>query len=413
MKENCGMMKVVLKMKAIAGVLILTIVLLSNCNSNDVDKDTIGVKPVAKTNAMKVYMHYMPWFQSKPVSGYWGSHWTMKNKNPDTIDANGKREIASHYYPLIGPYDSKDPDVIEYHLLLMKYAGVDGILIDWYGSHNVYDYKVNLTASNAVIDMVDDVGIQFAVVYEDYVAKSIEDQTSKTAMQAAQADMMYLEKEYFSKVDHITIDDIPLLMTFGPRQFKSSSQWTEVFSVLKTKPKFLPLWNHSGLVGSNANGEFAWIDFNESLSELTSFYNKAHLENRMGSAYPRFHDFYVQGGTGTSYGFVDYNNGETLRRTLAKAKEGNAKYLQLVTWNDFGEGTVIEPTLENEYESLESIQEFTGVSYGKEELELIHNYYLKKLEYKGNVEATVKLKQIFEHLTSLEVVQAKELLNQL
>ena len=82
-----------------------------------------------------VYMHYMPWFDSPNYNTNWGAHWTMANKNPNLIvdEITGKREIASHYYPLIGPYDSQDPDVIEYHFLLMKYSGVDGILINWYG----------------------------------------------------------------------------------------------------------------------------------------------------------------------------------------------------------------------------------------------------------------------------------------
>ncbi len=401
------------KMRSVAQIIfIVSFFFLSGCSSEEVDK-TIVTKPVSKTNSMKIYMHYMPWFQSKPVSGYWGSHWKMSNKNPDNVDVDGKREIASHYYPLIGPYDSKDPDVIEYHLLLMKYAGVDGILLDWYGSHNVYDYRVNLTGSNAVIDKVGDVGLQFAVVYEDYTAKSVEDQTSRTAIQAAQEDMAYLEQEYFSKKEHITIDDVPLLMTFGPRQFKVSSQWTEIFNGLTTKPKFIPLWNHSGFVGSNGSGEFAWVDFNESLSELNSFYNKAHLANLIGSAYPRFHDFYEEGGTGTSYGYVDFNNGETLRNTLVKAQDRNAKYLQLVTWNDFGEGTVIEPTQEDQFLCLEIIQEFTGVTYGKEELELIHQYYLKKKELKGNTEASEVLLKIFQHLNLLEVDQAQQLLDSL
>ena len=52
----------------------------------------------------------------------------VNNRNPNIVDATGKRQIASHYYPKIGPYASSDPDVIEYHLLLMKYAGVDGVL---------------------------------------------------------------------------------------------------------------------------------------------------------------------------------------------------------------------------------------------------------------------------------------------
>ena len=97
---------------------------------------------VVKSNPAKVYAHYMPWFESKEVNGKWGIHWTMATRDPENI-VDGKREIASHFYPLIGPYSSIDPDVIEYHLLLMKLCGIDGVLIDWYGSYEVSDYKQN------------------------------------------------------------------------------------------------------------------------------------------------------------------------------------------------------------------------------------------------------------------------------
>lgn len=379
----------------------------------NVNAEESTVPIVVKTNPMKVYMHYMPWFQSKAVSGYWGSHWKMANKNPDVVDETDKREIASHYYPLIGPYDSKDPDVIEYHLLLMKYAGVDGILIDWYGSHPLYDYKVNLTASNAIVDKLDEVGLQFAMVYEDYVADNVGKQTSKTALQAAHEDMLYAEKEYFVRPTHITIDNTPLMLTFGPRYFKVSSQWTEIFDGLITKPKFLPLWNHSGYVGNNRDGEFAWVDFNESLSELTSFYNKSNLEVLIGSAYPRFHDFYKEGGAGESYGSVAYNNGETLRATLAMAQTREAKYIQLVTWNDYGEGTMLEPTREDGFQCLEIVQQFTGVPYGKAELELVYAYYLKKKSYAGDSVALETLGKIYQSLSSLEVDKARAMLDEL
>ena len=296
---------------AMTALLLLVIGLISGC-SDDPTVDQVPV-PVVKTNPMKVYMHYMPWFQSKQVSGYWGYHWKMNNKNPDVVE-NGKHQIASHYYPLIGPYDSKDPDVVEYHLLLMKYAGIDGLLIDWYGSHNVNDYRGNLTGTNAVIDKVDDVGLDFGIVYEDYTAEVVQGKTSKTAMQAAQEDMEYLQTNYFSNKKYLRVNDGPLLMTFGPRYFKQPTQWDEIFSKLSEKPKFLPLWNHTAYTGSADNGEYAWIDFNESLTELTAFYGRMpHVEISVGSAFPRFHDFYAEGGAGQSYGFVDFKDGETLR----------------------------------------------------------------------------------------------------
>ena len=56
----------------------------------------------------------------------------------DTFDPEGGKDgratLASHYHPIIGPYDSGDPDVLEYHALLMKLAGIDGVVIDWYGT---------------------------------------------------------------------------------------------------------------------------------------------------------------------------------------------------------------------------------------------------------------------------------------
>ncbi len=397
------------------GKIFLIGALLVRCSSDPApgpEPDPVIDPPaVTKTNPVKLYMHYMPWFQSKEVSGYWGSHWKMGNKNPDII-TGGKRQIAAHYYPLIGPYDSKDPIVLEYHLLLMKYAGIDGLLIDWYGIHNINDYRPIFNSTAALIEKAEEIGLQFAIVYEEYTAEIVAGKTSLTAIEAAQADVKFLEEDYFKKRSYIKIDNEPLLMTFGPRYFKSSSQWTQILHPLTTEIKFLPLWNHAGRVGSNGDGEFSWVDFEPSLSELTTFYNRT-ITNKIGSAYGRFHDYYVEGGWGTSYGSVPSNDGESLRNTLAKAQEYNIDYLQLVTWNDFGEGTQIEPSVEDGYLFLEIIQEYTGVEYNKDILELIFTYYQKRKEYKGNTELETKLAEVYQLLIDLKVEEAEALLLEL
>ncbi len=66
----------------------------------------------AQTASKVVMVYYMPWFTAKPYSGNWGWHWTMDHFNPDQVNASGERQIASWYYPLIGPYDSADPAVM-------------------------------------------------------------------------------------------------------------------------------------------------------------------------------------------------------------------------------------------------------------------------------------------------------------
>jgi hypothetical protein len=66
----------------------------------------------------------------------------------------------------------------------------------------------------------------------------------------------------------------------------------------------------------------------------------------ISSAFPRFHDIYQQAGVNASYGFLDDNGGATFRTTLERGITNKAALVQLVTWNDFGEGTIIEPTLD-------------------------------------------------------------------
>jgi glycoprotein endo-alpha-1,2-mannosidase len=393
---------------------LLAALMLTRCASHEVKKeDKIEGKAVVKTNAIKIYMHYMPWFQSKEVSGFWGQHWRMNTANPEIVDADGKRQIASNYYPLIGPYDSKDPDVLEYHLLLMKYAGVDAVLLDWYGSFPVTDYQRMLTASNSLIDILPEVGLQFAIVYEEYTAETAAKQSQKTPVQVGQADLSYMQDNYFKKDTYLQINKRPLLLTFGPRFFKTSSQWDQILQNTGPKPVFIPLWFHTGLVGGNANGEYSWIDFKSDYGDLKNFYASTAFSLKIGSAFPRYDDYYVQGGWGDSYGHIEANSGETFASTLNLAKESGAKYLQLVTWNDFGEGTVIEPTVEDQFTFLEKLQQFTGVTYTRTELELIHDYYTKKKKYSGDQASLDDLKKAFNHLVMLETTQAKDILDTL
>src|SRR5688572_19617166 len=248
-------------MKDMKMLIMLLMVLVGTCSWSCQDEKvddpvTIAPKQVTKTNTTKVYMHVMPWFHSKAHSGYWGSHWRMNNKNPETILPNGQREIASHYYPLIGPYDSGDPDLVDYHVLLMKYAGVDGVLIDWYGSHAVLDYGTNLKNTNAIVDGIKKTGLGFAMVYEDNTAYEVERRKTITALEAAQQDMTYAQQNYFSSANYIKVFDRPLWMTFGPRYFLVPSQWTEIMSVLPEPTSFFALWHHKHRIGTaNATGE--------------------------------------------------------------------------------------------------------------------------------------------------------------
>jgi hypothetical protein len=369
-----------------------------------------GQQPVEKTNSMKVYMHYQPWFETPETIGGWGWHWTMNTMDPDIIGPGGQRQIASHYYPLIGPYASRDRVVIEYHLLLMKLSGIDGILIDWYGAGGSNgDLPDLLKSSDSIISYTDDFGMQFGVVLEDRFSRSIDD---------GKANMAYLRDNYFNRAEYIRYgeDQDPLVCIFGPITFQNQADWDEIMPAAGEEIEFMTLWYESGDAGTHADGEFSWVyqDNQDHLIHLTSFYkNRAPgQKTAMGSAYPGYNDFYEEGGAGSSNFHIPHDDGSTLAETLDRAVlyKNDVDMLQLVTFNDFGEGTMFEPTVETGFGYLEQVQEYTGVTYGQRELQMVYRLYTLRRDYAGDTEAQQLLDQVSMHLRNLEVEEASQLM---
>lgn len=367
---------------------------------------------IAKGNSMQLYVHYMPWFENKASNeGEWGMHWTMSNMDPDIIDESGKRQIASHYYPLIGPYASSDKDVIRYHLLLMKYSGIDGILIDWYGTQQKNDYASNNRNTEEIVKLLAEVGLKFAIVYEDQTLKEIADEEAKVYQ--AKEDFKYMETQFFSQKEYIQIDNKPLLLVFGPQDINEPAKWSDIIATTKVKPHFLTLYGHSGTTNNadhkNASGEYIWVDATDMDKKYEA---KDKYDLFIGGAYPGFKDFYPEGGWGDHVlAPIDHANGQLFTNLLQKAQDNKVDYLQLITWNDFGEGTMIEPTMEFGYTFLTQLQTFSKVSYKQDMLETILELYELKQTVKHR-ELVSKLEQAFYCLYAEKVEEAKTLINE-
>jgi hypothetical protein len=357
-------------------------------------------------------MHYMPWFDTPEHNGYWGWHWTMNNRNPDNIidPQTGKREIAAHYYPLIGPYASKDPDVIEYHLLLMKYSGVDAVLINWYGVEGRNgDINSLLTNSNALIDRVDEAGLEFAIMLEDRFADSLGN---------TRANMAYAASNYFPNPQYhrYGANQEPLLPVFGPITFEQESDWDSIAASAGEDIVLLPLWYQRNDMGRNADGEFCWIyeddAQNDYYQRLERFYqNRAPSENvSMGVVYPGFKDFYAQGGSGNNLFSIPHDHTLDSTLSLARRFDSDIDLLEIATWDDIGKGTMVEPTLEFGFDFLVALQQWLGVNYGEAELQQIHRLYLLRKKYAGDPSAQSQLDQVFDHFVNLRVQDAIDLM---
>ena len=338
-----------------------------------------------KDGGIHVYIHMMPWFETKATNnGKWGQHWTMANINPDQMDSSGKRKIASKFYPLIDLYASGDPHVVDWQLGLMKLSGVTGVLIDWPGIANVWDYPTNHKNCLEIIKGCERVGLQYAIVYEDHNLGMARDaHLLKTdIITQGKADMAYLRDNHFGKSNYIKINGAPLLLDFGPQTLVGGSQWEQLFSVFTEKPTFLTLWNQMDQAGKMAKGEFAWI-YSNYLEGLTNFYHYKDIDLKFGCAYPGFDSAYTLGGwPGPTW--VIPHSVSTFEKTLDLAISFGVNHIQVATWNDYGEGTIIEPTKEHGYSMLTTLQRKLGVKHTQADLEKVTAIFNQRKLYSSN-----------------------------
>lgn len=374
--------------------------------------------------------HVMPWFQSKPVSGRWGWHWTMNRFNPERIGPDGRREIASHYYPLTGPYDSGDPDLLEYQTLLMRLSGIDGVLIDWYGMEEYRDYGMIHTASEALFEAVGRAGLGFAVVYEDQTVKHMVDDDHLPASRAldyGKTVIGWLDRNWFGDARYVKMDGRPLLLTFGPQYFFSSSDWEHLFSGLSADPLFFTLDNRLSPV---AAGAYPWPPMSRSNADgiltqdalnryLSQFYGMAETwDFVVAGAFPGFQDIYKEAGQGEGYGYLDDRDGETFSSTLQTAVDHQPDVIQLITWNDYGEGTMIEPTMENGYRDLETVQDRRkrldpSFHFGLEDLRLPLRIWTLRKNRPDDASAQSVLNRVFGLVTAGDASTASAVVDSL
>jgi len=372
---------------------------------------------VPKTNPIPVYVQIMPWFQTPETLGgtSWGWHWTMNNCNPNTIESNGERQIASYYYPLIGTYDSSDPYVIEYQMLLMKLSGISGTTVDWYGEQGSNGDEASLlNASNKIVSATQTYGLGVAVCLEDRFATSTSEVTTN---------INYMEQNYATQSNYIRVgaNKEPLTLLFGPITQTKPSDWTTIDSGVTQTPALVPLQYQASEVGTPpAVGEQGWIyedhGTTDNLSVQQNFLaNEAgKFSNSIGDAYVGYNDYYAAGGDpSAAAGFVipeTQNNASTLSQTLAadQTYSKNISAIQVATWNDYGEGTMIEPTVQNGFSSLQQIQAFTGVSYGLSQLQLVYQLYEAREAFLGNSTEETVLSQTSNDINQLDFPDAEK-----
>jgi PKD repeat protein len=270
-------------------------------------------------NTTKIYAHLLPWFGT-----------------PGHINVG---------------YNSNDPNQVHLQVEDMMSRGINGVIIDWYGPNNVVqDQTAQLFRNEAQ----NHAGFEFAITEDAGALFNAAQANSCDVTAQLLSDLSYIGAQYLSSPAYLHLNGkLPIFM-FGVTGF--FVDWSRVLPALPANAVLL-FRGMEGLQQSFANGGFAWVDiaspdaFNEEIGAQDAFYSAALQSGRLtvGSSYKGFFDSIAAWGTDRQ---VAQHCGQTWLDTFADpGKFFNSgrqlPALQIVTWNDYEEGTSIESGIDN------------------------------------------------------------------
>jgi len=240
-------------------------------------------------------------------------------------------------------YTSNNATQVQRQIEDMISRGIDGVIVDWYGPNNAVDQTTQLVMHEAEKHS----GFSFAIMI-DAGALGAYSCDGCSPQQVLVNLLQYVETNYFPSSAYLNIGGQPLVTNFNiDNQY--SVDWQQANGQLKTPPRFL-FQDDGGFTHAMSDGSYSWVmpwASDHGLGYLTSFYDTGLAftdKETVGAAYKGFNDQLASWGSGR---VMDQQCGQTWLQTFSQVNslynsENQLPYLQLVTWNDYEEGTEIE-----------------------------------------------------------------------
>jgi len=244
-------------------------------------------------------------------------------------------------------YSSTDPAEVHAQIEDMISRGIQGVVLDWYGPNNSMDQAAQLVMKEAETHP----GFSFAIMVDK--GALLTPCYGCSPQQTLIEQLQYVEQTYFPSSAYLRINGQPVVTNFD-LDLHYSIDWNAVKSALSSNPDFL-FQNDDGFSHAVSGGAYSWVqptttDFG--MSYLTSFYQTGMShpsEDSVGAAYKGFNDSLASWG---EHRFMSQQCGQTWLETFAKINSlydsnNQLATLQLVTWNDYEEGSEIESGIDN------------------------------------------------------------------
>jgi Glycosyl hydrolase family 71 len=329
---------------------ILAVGVWAQAQLNIVPDTTLTEQTANNTSATTSFAtFYQPDATSRSVS---------KEPTLELLYPGASTEIYAAVLPWFGKWDhinvgysSLDPSQVASQIADMKSRGITGAILDFYGQYSYENNGILVFKQQAELQ-----GFKFVVMI-DGGAIQYQSCSGCTPTQALIEHMNYVANTYYGSPSYMRIGRRPVLFTFGLEFY--DIDWGQVRAQTVGKPRMI-FRNAVGYTDPISDGAFSWVapedvtaDDPSALKYLDYFYSQSFLYTgyqTFGSGYPGFNDQLASWGSGRK---IDQRCGETWLASMQRAglyySTGGTQlsYLQIVTWNDYEEGTAIEAGIDN------------------------------------------------------------------
>jgi glycoprotein endo-alpha-1,2-mannosidase len=265
----------------------------------------VDARPTAEGTEVAIF--YYTWWGTPDRDGAW-QHWDQAGSAPPAT-------LASSYYPARGPYSSTDPSVVSAQMREIAAAGVDTVVLSWWGPGTVEDERLLPTARLARA-----AGLSVAVHLEPWPGRTAAD--TVTAVQRLASAGFH----DFYVYDSTLIPD---------------ADWAEALRDLEGVRVFANTW----LPGRAAQAGFDGLySYDVLVHDGTSFARVCAAARRLGlvcapSVGPGF-----DGRRATPVlGVADRRDGKRYDAMWRAALRARPDVVSITSYNEWHEGTQIEP----------------------------------------------------------------------
>ncbi|GBC90843.1 hypothetical protein HRbin14_01598 [bacterium HR14] len=288
----------------------------------------------------KVLAFYYGWYGNPSVSGRW-LHW-------ERVDAERKTIATSTHYPQLGAYDSSDPKVIEQHCRWAREAGLDGFIFSWWGKGGYEEKPLSQLLQSAQQHR-----LQVCIYYEAVP----EPGNPETAL----ADWEYILRRYGAHPAYLKVDGKPVIFVYARAMEQlSMSQWALVLAEIarRSPPGVCAIADRldktacrifDGVHTYNTAGALAGKPLEQVEATTESQFREAFQQAgalfriRCATVIPGYDDTKIR----TPGLAVARYEGRSYREQWEAALRLNPDWVLITSFNEWHEGSEIEPSVEH------------------------------------------------------------------